>query len=119
MKNDEIRKRLPEHMRSEIMINCLRLLLKFNFISHLERMSQNIGYGAEAYGYNFPDIFDSCDEEGYFEEGVEFYFVKTGEVLSEEQYHQYLKIACEIYLESHPEDKYKVELYLNKILTNI
>ena len=44
------------------------------FNARIHDFSNEIGFGAECFGCNFPSIFDSPDEEGYFEEGVEFWY---------------------------------------------
>lgn len=44
-----------------------------DFKHRIHAFSKECGYGSEVLGCNFPTIFESPDEEGYFEEGVGFY----------------------------------------------
>lgn len=47
----------------------------FAFIVH--NLSEEIGFGDEKVGCYFSNIFEDCNEQGYFEEGVGFYYENT------------------------------------------
>ena len=87
---NEFKGKFPSNLNSDTVIMSFYVMLRFDFISKLKYMSEKISYGAESYGYNFPDIFDP-DDGDYREEGVEFWVGETGEIVSVEEYHEYLK----------------------------
>lgn len=119
----DLKIRFPKHLQSDVVILCLNALINFYFVSFVERlenMSEERGFGGDSYGFCFPNIFEPYEknEEGYFEEGVFFYFGNSEDTISTQEFHEYMKIACEIYLENKPEDKEIVNFYLDKIISN-
>ena len=68
---------------------------------------------------NFPDINSYFEEEHF--EGVEFAFgypptEKDTILVSEEICFKYVRLACEKYLQLHPEDMEKINELLDKII---
>lgn len=92
--------------------------LKFEFLKKLEYMSKGISLGGDVFGYNFPDSYDIGDD-GYFEQGIEFYINNQNVVIANEDFLSCLKVVCEVYLTDNPEDKDAVLNYLTAIQGNL
>ncbi|MBH3404649.1 ribonuclease toxin immunity protein CdiI [Pseudomonas glycinae] len=89
------------------------------------RFIEAVGYIVKRWGFsvdgaycNFPDESSPLDEEHF--EGVEFSYGYPPSdedtiVVSESVCTEYLRLACEKYLQLHPEDKAKIEELLRVI----
>ena len=68
----------------------------------------------EFYGVMYSDEYEK-DEEGYFGEDKILIYVgnddwdNTDQIVSYDELYNYLKVACEYYIENIPEDKEEVE----------
>ena len=86
------------------------------FLDALGYWVQGIGYGMDGAWANFGDM-DDPSEEFHFE-GVEFEigFSDPPNILcvAEATFYRWLRMACERYVQQHPEDKEKVEELLAK-----
>lgn len=88
-----------------------------DFIKILTYMSEDLGYGGYALGYCFASMCDEEDIENgdYFEDGVMFYLNEDDVIVDYETFYHCLKLACNIYLEKHPEDEESVKEKLSII----
>lgn len=75
------------------------------FKYRIHRFSEEIGYGTDRVGCNFPNIFESPDEEGYFEEGVEFYGWEEEIVIDYAMFVKCAELAYSIYSENYGKDE--------------
>ncbi|MBK5073445.1 ribonuclease toxin immunity protein CdiI [Budviciaceae bacterium CWB-B4] len=88
------------------------------FLDVIENIIKKHGFNTDGAYCNFPDM-DSYYEEEHFE-GVEFAIGYPPEedeivIVSEEVCFKYVRLACEKYLQLHPEDTDKVNTLLAKI----
>ena len=89
------------------------------FIKALELIVKRWGCSTDGAYCNFPDL-DSLSEEENFE-GVEFSYgyppgIENTVVVSEDVCAKYIRLACDKYWEFHPEDRTKVEVFLEGAL---
>lgn len=95
-----------------------RLYEDNNLLEAIELLSRKWTFNVDGAYCNFPDM-NSYDESEHFE-GVEFAIGYPPEeddtvVVSEETCYQYVRLACEKYLQLHPEDANKVSELLAKL----
>ncbi|PIT48016.1 ribonuclease toxin immunity protein CdiI [Snodgrassella communis] len=88
------------------------------FLETVNYLINKIGFSTDGAYCHFPDM-NSYDENEHFE-GVEFAvgYPPTANdtiIVSEETCYQYIRIACEKYLNLHPEEKDKIDELLAKI----
>ena len=80
-----------------------------NFKERIHDFSKEIGFGNEVLGCIFPTIFESPDEEGYFEEGVEFYGIVGNDedeiVIDYVMFLKCVELAYSIYSEKYGRDE--------------
>lgn len=95
------------------------ILRKDDLMFVLDLLKRNCGAGYDAVGYNLPSIFDSEDEEGFFDNGIMFwegYDEPFGEKLIDfETFLNCLRAVCQLYLEGHPEKDKEIEADLAEI----
>ena len=88
------------------------------FLDAINNLTKKIGFSCDGAYCNFPDM-DSCYEEEHFD-GVEFAYGYSPEeddtiTVSEEVCFNYVRLACEKYLQLHPEDTDKVKILLTQL----
>lgn len=114
----EFVKRFPyDESKYKVILLCFQYILKQSFIRVLEDISEEIGSSWENIGFSFSNIFDEDDkeDEDYFESGVCFYFRDNEQIIEYDEFYNFLKITCNIYLEIHEEDRKYVEEKLSII----
>lgn len=89
-----------------------------NFLRAIELLSQKGALNTDGAYCHFPDL-DSYDEEEHFE-GVEFAVGYPPEeddivIVSEGTCYKYVRLACERYIQLHPEDTEKVNALLAQL----
>lgn len=89
-----------------------------NFLEVIEHIIIKVGFNTDGAYCNFPDM-DSYDESEHFE-GVEFavgYPASEADtvIVSEEVCYQYVRLACERYLQLNPEDTERLNNLLDKL----
>lgn len=80
-------------------------IIRSDFKHILNTLAEDISYGDEVLGCNLPSLFDSEDEDGYFENGVEFYLNDIDIKIDFQMYIKCLELACKIYTEENGDDK--------------
>ncbi|MFP7470771.1 ribonuclease toxin immunity protein CdiI [Niallia taxi] len=91
------------------------------FLTILEQYSKGWGYGDEYARYVFASYYEDWEEDYFGEEGIAYYIdapaadEDTEIILDYQTFYQYLKDDCEDYLQQRPEDREKVQEYLQKI----
>ncbi|MED1801135.1 ribonuclease toxin immunity protein CdiI [Brevibacillus porteri] len=100
------------------------LLSDHDFMEALESMAEGYGFSANYRGFNFPDSYHP-EEDGYFEEGVEFFITygpggETNQtIIDNHSYVMYLEIACNDFLTRHSQFDDEVKRYLAQIRDNL
>lgn len=89
-----------------------------DFIKCLELLVKKWGFSTDGAYCNFPDLNGFFEEEKF--EGVEFAYGYPPEeedtiVVSEAIFSKYIKLACEKYVNIHPEDSVKVKAILDQL----
>ena len=59
-----------------IVIAFFDWMIRSDFKGILNTLAQDMSYGSEVLGCNLPSLFESEEEEGYFDDGVEFYMME-------------------------------------------
>ena len=91
------------------------------FLRILHYYSIEWGYGDEYARYVFASYYEDWEEDYFGEEGIIYYIdypaveEDTEIILNYPTFYRYLKGDCEEYLRKRPEDREKVEEYLQKI----
>lgn len=80
-------------------------MIRNDFKHILNTLAKDTGYWDEVLGCNLPSLFDSEDEDGYFEDGVEFYLNDIDIKIDFQMYIKCLELACKIYKEENGDDK--------------
>ena len=77
------------------------------FKERLHKFSKEIGFQKEGLGCYFPNIFESSDEEGYFEEGVGFFGIEDEDdvVIDYAMFVKCAELAYSIYSEKYGRDE--------------
>ncbi|MBS0057799.1 ribonuclease toxin immunity protein CdiI [Yersinia sp. Marseille-Q3913] len=88
------------------------------FLDAVSSLVKKIGFNCDGAYCNFPDM-DSYYEEEHFD-GVEFAYGYPPEeddtvIVSEDVCFEYVRLACEKYLQLHPEDTNKVNTLLAQL----
>lgn len=88
------------------------------FLEVIEHIIKKIGFSTDGAYCNFPDMNSYYEEEHF--EGVEFAVGYPPEeddtvIVSEKTFFEYVRLACEKYLQLHPEDIAQI----NNLLTQI
>ncbi|MGM3174136.1 ribonuclease toxin immunity protein CdiI [Dickeya lacustris] len=89
-----------------------------DFFEVIEYIIKKIGFSTDGAYCNFPDM-NSYDESEHFD-GVEFavgYPPSEADtvIVSEETCFKYVRLACEKYLQKHPEDEARIKALLEKM----
>lgn len=93
-------------------------ILKKNELPNVMQLfAKGIGYSDDYLGCYFPSIFENKEEDGYFEDGVMFFFNEEEVWIEEEMFIKCLELAEEIYLEKHysSEEKEEINLCIEQI----
>ncbi|MCI9080698.1 MAG: hypothetical protein HFH68_17645 [Lachnospiraceae bacterium] len=80
-------------------------IIRSDFKHILNTLAEDTSYGDEVLGCNLPSLFDSEDEDGYFDDGVEFYLNDIDIKIDFQMYIKCLELACKIYIEENGDDK--------------
>ncbi|CNE79069.1 ribonuclease toxin immunity protein CdiI [Yersinia frederiksenii] len=88
------------------------------FLEVIDNIVKKIGFCCDGAYCNFPDMNSYYEEEHF--EGVEFAWGYPPEeddtiIVSEEACFSYVRLACEKYLQLHPEDSAKVSTLLAQL----
>ncbi|WP_145594372.1 ribonuclease toxin immunity protein CdiI [Yersinia aleksiciae] len=88
------------------------------FLDAVSSLVTKMGFSCDGAYCNFPDM-DSYYDEDHFD-GVEFAYGYPPEeddtvIVSEETCFEYVRLACEKYLQLHPEDTNKVNTLLSQL----
>lgn len=83
-----------------------------SFVHVLEQFTLGVGSGINETVCTFPEDLDPGDEVF---DGVMFSLFDEEVIVDYQTFFYYLKLACSIYLEDHPEDKAVIENNLEKI----
>ena len=86
-----------------IIITFFNWMMWRDFEGILNMLAQDISYEHEALGCNLPSLFDSEEEEGYFNDGVEFYLLDEEIRITFQMYIKCLELAYKIYIEENGE----------------
>ena len=78
-------------------------MIRSDFKHILNTLSKDTSYGDEVLGCNLPSLFDN--EDGYFEDGVEFYLNDIDIKIDFQMYIRCLELAYKIYTEENGDDK--------------
>ena len=85
-KNTDFKLQFPYDLNEfKIVYRVFTILLNSNLIKTIEYLEQNISIDFDGTGYYLPSIFESKDEQGYFDDGVMFY-VTEGDNIYEKKY---------------------------------
>lgn len=106
-----------EHYPIKVLFN---MVSDERFMETIEYISKEHGFG-ENYGVCvFPDDLDEYDIELYSKpEGIEFGLHNGDEiVVSFEILYKYLRIICDKYVTDYPQNKDKIEMYLEEYKNN-
>ncbi|AEV68255.1 ribonuclease toxin immunity protein CdiI [Acetivibrio clariflavus] len=100
------------------MINYFNRLNDKDFKEAITLFSKDCGFGIDYYSCSFASNWHPL-EDGYFESGVQFVDSSGGNerkvIVDYATFYKFLKMACDDYLEDHPEEQNKVEEALKTI----
>ena len=78
-------------------------ILKDDLLEMLNYLKCNIGIDYDGIGYYLPSIFESKDEEGYFDDGVMLYLDENEEQkIDFKMFMECIRVACEVYVKEYP-----------------
>lgn len=101
-------------VRGQAMDLISNYMSRGTFKEMLEWFKDKTFANEEFYGVLYSEDYDK-DEEGYFGEDKILIYVgnddwdNTDQIVSYDELYNYLKVACEYYIENIPEDKEEVE----------
>lgn len=107
--------------QKELIKMYYRLMGDGNFLSILENISKEIGYGDEYARFVFASNWEEWEEDYFGEEGVCYYFDEPAVeediefVLDYNTFYHYLEENSKEYLERHPNNAEQVNELLGKI----
>ena len=88
-----------------IVIAFFDWILRSDFKEVMNILARDMSYGGEVLGCNLPSLFESVDEEGYFNDGVEFYVDESEIKVDFQMYIKCLELAYRIYVREKGEDE--------------
>lgn len=88
-----------------IVIAFFDWILRSDFKEVMNILAKDMSYGGEVLGCNLPSLFESADEEGYFNDGVEFYVDESEIKVDFQMYIKCLELAYRIYVREKGEDE--------------
>lgn len=97
-----------------IVIAFFDWMIRSDFKGILNTFAQDISYGGEVLGCNLPSLFESEEEEGYFDDGVEFYMIDNDIKINFQMFINCLELAYKIYIKENGENE-DIKNNLNKI----
>lgn len=97
-----------------IVIAFFDWMIRSDFKGILNTLAQDISYGGEVLGCNLPSLFESDEEEGYFDDGVEFYLIDNDIKINFQMFISCLELAYKIYEKENGENE-DIKNNLNKI----
>ena len=88
-----------------IVIAFFDWILRCDFKEIFNNLAKDISYGGDGLGCNLPSLFESEDEDGYFNDGVEFYLNDNEIKVDFKMYIKCLELACRIYVKENGIDE--------------
>ena len=88
-----------------IVIAFFDWMIRSDFKGILNTLAQDMSYGSEVLGCNLPSLFESEEEEGYFDDGVEFYMIDKDIKIDFQMYIKCLELAYRIYIKENGENE--------------
>lgn len=85
-----------------------------NFVRYVDFLTRGIGIGLEGViGCGFPNDLDEYQiSQGEGFDGVQFSYYEEEVEVDVPTFRKYLRMACNDYLQEHPEDRRQIEEYL-------
>lgn len=116
---EEFKNRFPYDIEKYYIVHLVfDRILRDDLLEVLQHLRQNMGVDYDGIGYYLPSIFESKDEEGYFDDGVMLYLSENEEQkIDFKMFLECIKVACEVYVEEFPSKSDEIKEML-KILEN-
>ena len=116
--NDVIKRFEPEKFDKYSLVSLIDEYMSWGrFTEMLEWFSKKSFKNHEFYGILYSDAYEKDDEEYFGDNNILVYYgnddwENTDNIVSYSELYDYLKVACEYYIENIPEDKEEVEALL-------
>ena len=116
--NDVIKRFEPEKFDKYSLVSLIDEYMSWGrFTEMLEWFSKKSFKNHEFYGILYSDAYEKDDEEYFGDNNILVYYgnddwKNTDNIVSYSELYDYLKVACEYYIENIPEDKEEVEALL-------
>lgn len=81
------------------------IIRRSDFKEILSTLAKDTGFGSEVLGCNLPSLFENKEEDGYFDDGIEFYLNDDDIKIDFSMYVKCLELACKIYIEENGEEE--------------
>ncbi len=119
-KNTDFKLQFPYDLNEfKIVYRVFTILLNSNLIKTIEYLEQNISIDFDGTGYYLPSIFESKDEQSYFDDGVMFYVTEGDNIyekkISFSMFYNCLRIATRIFLNSNNITDFNLEKKISSI----
>lgn len=88
-----------------IVITFFDWMIRRDFKGIINTLARDVSCGTEVSGCNLPSLFDSEEEEGYFDDGVEFYMFDEDIKVDFQMFIKCLELAYEIYIKENGENE--------------
>ena len=109
-----------DYNKYPVVFSISQIMLLSDFQGILVEIQNGIGHNFQGGGYYFPSIFDSTEEEGYFDDGVMFYEKDIDvEKISYGMFIKLLDVLSYIYVYVFPEKQEVIYEYLGKAKDSI
>ncbi len=84
-----------------------------DFVHYVDYLTKGISIGLEESGCDFPNSLDEYSiYQGLGFDGIHFYSFENEVSVDVSTFRKYLRIACDVYLQEHSEDRQQIEEYL-------
>ena len=111
---EEFKNRFPYDIdKYSIVYFVFDRILRDDLLEMLHCLKNNRGLSYDGIGYYLPSIFESKDEEGYFDDGVMLYLDDNEEQkIDFTMFMECIRVACEVYVKEHPLKADEIEALL-------
>ncbi len=108
---EELKNRFPYDIEKYYIVHLVfDRILRDDLLEMLHYLRQNMGIDYDGIGYYLPSIFESKDEEGYFDDGVMFYLGENEEQkIDFKMFMECIKVACAVYVEEFESKSDEIE----------
>lgn len=103
-----------DEKKSGVVIAFFEYMIKSDYKKIIHILAKDESYGSEALGCNLPSLFDSDDEEGFFDDGIEFYEMDKEVKISFSLFIKCLELSYQMYARDNGKDD-EIEKDLNTI----